>query len=89
MTCDLATKGNNQCCLRAGRVQKMDETLQQLRGGDLKLRVRALELERAARRSSILQVAHNPWLLLPSPDADLFCATLTMRHLLQVSVGLL
>ena len=37
-------------------MEKIDETLQQLRGGDLKLRVRALELERAARRSSILQV---------------------------------
>lgn len=40
----------------AGRVEKIDDVVQQLKAGDLKLRVRALELERAARRSSILQV---------------------------------
>jgi hypothetical protein len=37
-------------------VEKIDDVVQQLKAGDLKLRVRALELERAARRSSILQV---------------------------------
>ena len=34
----------------------MDGLLQALKGGDLKLRVRALEVERAAKRASILQV---------------------------------
>jgi hypothetical protein len=33
----------------------MEGVLAQLKGGDLKLRVRALEVERAARRASILQ----------------------------------
>ena len=40
----------------AGRVQRIDAVLKELETGDLKLRVRALEVERAARRSSILQV---------------------------------
>jgi hypothetical protein len=39
-----------------GRVQRIDAVLAELQNGDLKLRVRALEVERAARRSSILQV---------------------------------
>ncbi|EIE27253.1 ABC1-domain-containing protein [Coccomyxa subellipsoidea C-169] len=52
-----AVKVGSAAMAMPGRVEKIDETLQQLRGGDLKLRVRALELERAARRSSILQGA--------------------------------
>lgn len=39
------------------RVQRMDDVIRQLEAGDLKLRVRVLEAERAARRASILQVA--------------------------------
>lgn len=39
-----------------GRIQQIDGVLQALKGGDLKVRVRALEVERAARRASILQV---------------------------------
>lgn len=39
------------------RIQRIDELLQQLEAGDLKLRVRVLEAERAARRASILQMA--------------------------------
>ena len=40
-----------------GRVQKMDATLALLESGDLKLRVRVLEAERAARRAGVIQVA--------------------------------
>ncbi|GJP56458.1 hypothetical protein CLOM_g15528 [Closterium sp. NIES-68] len=39
------------------RVQRMDDLLQQIENGDLKLRVRVLEAERAARRAGIMQVA--------------------------------
>ncbi len=39
------------------RVQQMSSTLSGLEGGEIKLRVRALEVERAARRASIMQVA--------------------------------
>ncbi|PSC67309.1 putative aarF domain-containing kinase chloroplastic [Micractinium conductrix] len=40
-----------------GRVQKMDATLALLESGDLKLRVRVLEAERAARRAGVIQAA--------------------------------
>ncbi|XP_031274520.1 protein ACTIVITY OF BC1 COMPLEX KINASE 7, chloroplastic isoform X2 [Pistacia vera] len=39
------------------RVQRIEEFVKQLEVGDLKLRVRVLESERAARKSSILQMA--------------------------------
>lgn len=39
------------------RVQRIDSTLEQLETGDLKLRVRVLESERAARRAGVMQVA--------------------------------
>ncbi|TYK08811.1 Kinase superfamily protein isoform 1 [Cucumis melo var. makuwa] len=39
------------------RVQKIEEFVQQLESGDLKLRVRVLESERAARKATILQMA--------------------------------
>ncbi|KAJ7281161.1 hypothetical protein O6H91_Y368700 [Diphasiastrum complanatum] len=39
------------------RVQRIDEFLQQLEAGDVKLRVRVLEAERAARKASALQMA--------------------------------
>ncbi|KAH7289252.1 hypothetical protein KP509_31G066400 [Ceratopteris richardii] len=39
------------------RIQRIDEFLQQVEAGDLKLRVRVLEAERAARRASVLQMA--------------------------------
>ncbi len=39
------------------RVARIDSTLEQLETGDLKLRVRVLEGERAARRAGVLQVA--------------------------------
>ncbi|CAK9207855.1 unnamed protein product [Sphagnum troendelagicum] len=39
------------------RVQRVDEVIRQLEAGDLKLRVRVLEAERAARRASIMQMA--------------------------------
>lgn len=38
------------------RVQRVDEVIRQLEAGDLKLRVRVLEAERAARRASIMQM---------------------------------
>ena len=38
------------------RVEQMSSTLSSLEAGDLKLRVRALEVERAARRAQIMQV---------------------------------
>ena len=38
------------------RIAKMDSTLAQLESGDLKIRVRVLEAERAARRAQIMQV---------------------------------
>jgi predicted unusual protein kinase regulating ubiquinone biosynthesis (AarF/ABC1/UbiB family) len=38
------------------RVQRIESTLQQLESGDLKLRVRVLEAERAARRGGVMQV---------------------------------
>ena len=37
------------------RVEQMSSTLSGLEGGEIKLRVRALEVERAARRASIMQ----------------------------------
>ncbi|KAG7026999.1 hypothetical protein SDJN02_11007 [Cucurbita argyrosperma subsp. argyrosperma] len=39
------------------RVQRIEEFVQQLESGDLKLRVRVLESERAARKATILQMA--------------------------------
>lgn len=39
------------------RVQRIEEFVKQLESGDLKLRVRVLESERAARKASILQMA--------------------------------
>ena len=39
------------------RIGRIDSTLTQLEAGDIKLRVRVLEGERAARRSGILQLA--------------------------------
>ncbi|KAF3776316.1 Uncharacterized protein EJ110_NYTH48568 [Nymphaea thermarum] len=39
------------------RVQRIEEFVKQLESGDLKLRVRVLEAERAARRASIMQMA--------------------------------
>ena len=53
-------KSKGSCGARAGRVQAIEGVMRELRGGDLKLRVRALEVERAARRASILQVKHGP-----------------------------
>ena len=39
------------------RVEQMSSMLSGLEGGEIKLRVRALEVERAARRASIMQVS--------------------------------
>ncbi|KMZ74063.1 hypothetical protein ZOSMA_136G00310 [Zostera marina] len=39
------------------RVQRIEEFVKQLESGDLKLRVRVLESERAAKKASILQMA--------------------------------
>ncbi|KAJ6836082.1 protein ACTIVITY OF BC1 COMPLEX KINASE 7, chloroplastic [Iris pallida] len=39
------------------RIQRIEEFVEQLESGDLKLRVRVLESERAARKASILQMA--------------------------------
>ncbi|CAH2056806.1 unnamed protein product, partial [Thlaspi arvense] len=39
------------------RIQRIEEFVKQLEGGDLKLRVRVLESERAARKATILQMA--------------------------------
>ncbi len=39
------------------RIARIDATLAQLEAGDLKLRVRVLEGERAARRAGVLQVS--------------------------------
>ncbi len=38
------------------RVQRVDELLRSMEAGDVKLRVRVLEAERAARRASVMQV---------------------------------
>ena len=51
-----ATEVGEATMAMPGRVQRIDAVLAELQNGDLKLRVRALEVERAARRSSILQV---------------------------------
>ena len=51
-----ATEVGEAMMAMPGRVQRIDAVLAELQNGDLKLRVRALEVERAARRSSILQV---------------------------------
>ncbi len=59
------------------RVEQMSSTLSGLEGGEIKLRVRALEVERAARRASIMQVA---------PHASLaFICSSTSRRLLTCS----
>lgn len=50
------------------RVEQISSTLSGLEGGEIKLRVRALEVERAARRASIMQVCA---LLLPCAEHDL------------------
>ncbi len=50
------------------RVQQMSSTLSGLEGGEIKLRVRALEVERAARRASIMQVGPTA---SPTPPASL------------------
>ncbi|CAL9161270.1 unnamed protein product [Musa hybrid cultivar] len=39
------------------RIQRIEEFMKQLESGDLKLRVRVLESERAARKASVLQMA--------------------------------
>ncbi|KAK9156345.1 hypothetical protein Sjap_003825 [Stephania japonica] len=39
------------------RIQRIEEFVQQLEAGDLKLRVRVLESERAARKATVLQMA--------------------------------
>eukprot|EP00252_Welwitschia_mirabilis_P007517 TRINITY_DN18940_c0_g1_i1.p1 TRINITY_DN18940_c0_g1~~TRINITY_DN18940_c0_g1_i1.p1 ORF type:complete len:321 (-),score=68.50 TRINITY_DN18940_c0_g1_i1:417-1379(-) len=39
------------------RIQRIDEFIKQLEAGDIKLRVRVLEAERAARRTSMMQMA--------------------------------
>lgn len=39
------------------KIQRIDEFIQQLDAGDIKLRVRVLEAERAARRASVMQMA--------------------------------
>ncbi|KAJ8486040.1 hypothetical protein OPV22_018525 [Ensete ventricosum] len=39
------------------RIQRIEEFIKQLESGDLKLRVRVLESERAARKASVLQMA--------------------------------
>ncbi|XP_042519760.1 protein ACTIVITY OF BC1 COMPLEX KINASE 7, chloroplastic-like [Macadamia integrifolia] len=39
------------------RVQRIEEFVKQLETGDLKLRVRVLESERAARKATVLQMA--------------------------------
>uniref|UniRef100_A0A2C9UU98 Uncharacterized protein n=1 Tax=Manihot esculenta TaxID=3983 RepID=A0A2C9UU98_MANES len=39
------------------RVQRIEEFVKQLESGDLKLRVRVLESERAARKATVLQMA--------------------------------
>eukprot|EP00262_Sarcandra_glabra_P013389 TRINITY_DN3705_c0_g1_i3.p1 TRINITY_DN3705_c0_g1~~TRINITY_DN3705_c0_g1_i3.p1 ORF type:complete len:102 (+),score=13.54 TRINITY_DN3705_c0_g1_i3:313-618(+) len=39
------------------RIQRIEEFVKQLDSGDLKLRVRVLESERAARKATILQMA--------------------------------
>ena len=39
------------------RIQQIEEFVKQLEAGDLKLRVRVLESERAARKATILQMA--------------------------------
>lgn len=45
------------------RVEQMSTTLSGLEAGEIKLRVRALEVERAARRASIMQVSLHCLLL--------------------------
>lgn len=39
------------------RVERMNDQLERLESGDIRLRVRTLEVERAARRQSVMQTA--------------------------------
>ncbi|XP_073103313.1 protein ACTIVITY OF BC1 COMPLEX KINASE 7, chloroplastic isoform X2 [Elaeis guineensis] len=52
-----ANDAGNYTILMPYRVQRIEEFVKQLESGDLKLRVRVLESERAARKASILQMS--------------------------------
>ncbi|KAJ6794905.1 protein ACTIVITY OF BC1 COMPLEX KINASE 7, chloroplastic [Iris pallida] len=52
-----ANDARNSTISMPNRIQKIEEFVKQLESGDLKLRVRVLESERAARKASILQMA--------------------------------
>lgn len=62
------------------RVEQMSSTLSGLEGGEIKLRVRALEVERAARRASIMQVC-----VLQVCLVHMFCREHDCRCLIECS----
>ena len=51
-----ATQVGTDALAMPGRVERISATLSSLEAGDTKLRVRALEVERAAKRASVMQV---------------------------------
>lgn len=51
-----ATQVGADALAMPGRVERISATLNSLEAGDTKLRVRALEVERAAKRASVMQV---------------------------------
>jgi hypothetical protein len=50
-----ASELGQQAAAMPSRIARVDATMTALEGGDLKLRVRVLEAERADRRASVMQ----------------------------------
>ncbi len=69
-------------------MQRIDAVLKQLETGDLKLRVRALEVERAARRSSILQVCQPLLQSILSKSVCMHPSSPCLQHATSPSMAL-